>query len=338
MKENHRQQLARRIISLYGFSSVDIYPEQTGYRNRSYRFTTEKSENLNLIIYKDEPDILDRINKADKISECAHLAGLPTRFRRSSKTVQIKSKNNSTIARLYNYLPGKTIPWEQYTKKHIKLLGWSLSDLHAELKNQDSAPNLESINDRMLSLVDEMNGYLSSAGVASAIRKKLKVDINLKKLHFFSDFLKKYKKQSSQPLHMDFVRGNILFTKNKKNKTFWQIGAEKLVGIIDFEKVASGSVLFDVARTYAFLLVDCSKKTPEKIFKYFVLSGYNKRGKNTIELSDKNMKSLSVLTDLFLLYDFYKFLLHNPYESLKENHHFVVTKDILLKRKMLKSI
>jgi aminoglycoside phosphotransferase (APT) family kinase protein len=115
---------------------------------------------------------------------------------------------------------------------------------------------------------------------------------------------------------MDFVRGNILFS-----------GFE-ITGILDFEKTALGHPIMDMARTLAFLLVDCKYKTEEKVNKYFVQSGYTKRGANKETINDDDR---GLLVEMFLLYDLYKFLRHNPYESLYENEHYIRTKDILVK-------
>jgi hypothetical protein len=61
-------------------------------------------------------------------------------------------------------------------------------------------------------------------------------------------------------------------------------------------------------------------------------SGYEKRGKNKIAYPEL----LDPLTSFFLFYDFYKFLLHNPYESLEKNEHYLRTKQYLLKIGLLK--
>jgi Ser/Thr protein kinase RdoA (MazF antagonist) len=42
-----------------------------------------------------------------------------------------------------------------------------------------------------------------------------------------------------------------------------------ITGIIDFEKTAAGPRIFDIARTLAFLLVDCKAKTPAQVTNYF---------------------------------------------------------------------
>ncbi len=47
---------------------------------------------------------------------------------------------------------------------------------------------------------------------------------------------------------------------------------------------------------------------------------------------------LEVLVDLFLFYDFYKFLRHNPYESLTDNEHFIRTKAILLRQGLIRTV
>jgi hypothetical protein len=95
-----------------------------------------------------------------------------------------------------------------------------------------------------------------------------------------------------------------------------------------------GSPLIDLARTYAFLLVDCPK--PEaKITKYFLNSGYIKYGESQLPLLPNIFYNL---TNFFLIFDFYKFLSHNPYESLEQNYHFCRTRDILLTRNILEEI
>jgi hypothetical protein len=64
-----------------------------------------------------------------------------------------------------------------------------------------------------------------------------------------------------------------------------------------------------------------------------VPSGYNKRG--TAQLPPQYFPLLERLLGLFLLYDFYKFLRHNPYEYLPQNEHFARTRMLLLKRHLI---
>jgi Ser/Thr protein kinase RdoA (MazF antagonist) len=105
----------------------------------------------------------------------------------------------------------------------------------------------------------------------------------------------------------------------------------KISGILDFEKASWGPPIFDIARTLAFLIVDCKYKPEPKVRKYFLHSGYNKRGDSNFT----HTKVFEQLVDFFLVHDFYKFLKHNPYETLEQNEHFVRTRDFLLKRNIL---
>ena len=58
-----------------------------------------------------------------------------------------------------------------------------------------------------------------------------------------------------------------------------------------------------------------------------------KRGGGICEPAELGI--LEPLVAMMLLYDFYKFLRDNPYESLDKNHHFRRTRDILIARKVL---
>jgi Ser/Thr protein kinase RdoA (MazF antagonist) len=169
-----------------------------------------------------------------------------------------------------------------------------------------------------------MQTYFAQAGVQKALKSKLHISTP-KHLHDHLLALDNLARTpGQQPLHMDFVRGNILFTPT----------TSQVSGILDFEKVAWGHPTFDVARTLAFLLVDCKYKTEPKIRKYFLHSGYNKRGKATFT----GGANLEKLIDMFLTYDFYKFLLHNPYESLPDNEHFVRTQALLHERNIVDQV
>ena len=127
---------------------------------------------------------------------------------------------------------------------------------------------------------------------------------------------------------MDFVRGNILFAESKPEYKL-QLGDKAISGIIDLEKASFGHPVWDIGRSLAFLMVDCSQPV-NKIIKYFITSGYRKRGHQQTSLT-----SLKEVLDIFLVYDFYKFLRDNPYEDLSENHHYKKTRDILVASNML---
>ncbi|MBX6334367.1 phosphotransferase, partial [Candidatus Saccharibacteria bacterium] len=222
-------------------------------------------------------------------------------------------------AALYEYLPGKTIPWEAYTMDHIKQLGKAMSDMHAlfaKLPQGDLPP----VIDECRELLGRMERYFTDGGVRDAMARKL--GLVLHNAARLKPVLAETSSLPCQPLHMDFVRSNILFDEQEK---------AKITGILDFEKAAWGPPIFDIARTLAFLIVDCKYKEERKVRKYFLHSGYNKRGM-------ANFTPTPLLEDLlnfFLLHDFYKFLRHNPYESLEQNEHFTRTRDFLLNRNIL---
>lgn len=291
---------------MYGVAWRHIAAPQKGYRNSSYAVDST----LNLIMYKSEPGILTRITHANKVGWFVATAGLPARTLHDQRIITIKSPRRTTYAALYNHLPGHTIPWEAYTMGHLKALGKMMGDMHAVLANYPHA--LPDVADDLLALNRRMIRYFANADVRQALAVKLglivrKTDVT--RLLMFCQTL------PTQALHMDFVRGNVLFD------------GTAVTGIIDFEKTGRGTPALDIARTLAFLLVDCKYKREDKVYKYFVVSGYAKRSRSSFaqwQLVDR-------LVPFFLLHDFYKFLRHNPYESLPQNEHFVRTKAMLLK-------
>jgi Ser/Thr protein kinase RdoA (MazF antagonist) len=234
---------------------------------------------------------------------------------------------------LYHYLPGRTIPWEGYTRDHIKLLGKTMSDMHAALAGL-ADNGLPETSDEYLTIVARMRTYFNSAPVQRALAGKLLLRVKPEVFDQFEQILIGSKLLSGkQPLHMDFVRSNILWEDVPPKITTKEGFGVAISGILDFEKAAYGHPLFDIARTLAFLLVDCKYKTPEKVRKYFLNSGYSKRGAAAVP--GKHLELLEPLLDLFLFYDFYKFLRHSPYEYLPQNEHFARTKDMLLQRGVL---
>jgi Ser/Thr protein kinase RdoA (MazF antagonist) len=312
------QQVVERILQRFGVQATGILPAQKGYRNRAYGVQMAGGM-LNLIIYKSEPGILARIKNANAIGAFLETRGGVVRALRDNRLLRATTPAGAqTYAALYNYLPGNTIPWEAYTMEHIKALGAAMSDMHAMLADFN-ADDLPDVADENLALLSRMQRYFADSGVQKAMAKKLGLTITLPASAKLLQLSKKF--PSHQALHMDFVRGNILFD-----------GA-RITGILDFEKAACGHPLFDIARTLAFLLVDCKYKPESKVRKYFLQSGYAKRGRAAlpnIAIYDQNM--LEQLATFYLVHDFYKFLRHNPYESLAANEHFTRTKMMLLKR------
>lgn len=308
------KELAKRILQQYGLNVRSVSDVQKGYRSQVY--TADKT--VNLIIYKKEPGSLARLKNANRVGDCLAAHGLPARQTADGRIMQLKAGSFVKYAALYGYLPGKTIPWEAYTKEHIKQLGGAMSTMHAALENLPQQ-QLPLVTDEYQAICKRMQAYFNRPGVRSALKRKLGLEPpNVSAYPKLLAALAGSRRQ--QALHLDFVRGNILFNNQAA-----------ITGILDFEKTAWGHPAFDIARTLAFLIVDCKYKDEARVRKYFLLSGYNKRGHSSFS----SWKILERLLDLFLVYDFYKFLRHNPYEYLEQNEHFTGTRDLLIKRSIL---
>jgi len=304
-----------KVLDAFHIKYIRIFNSQKGYRNEIWPVLTTENRVINVTFYKREGGIIQRIRRADKVSGYLREKGLPTRRRVNHEILSLKSGDFEVNICTYDYLSGTTIPWESYTMERIKALGHMMSDIHFYLSEMPKV-NLPSVYDEYLLIIVRMKEYFSRSGVKSAMNIKLGFQIDSKRLSGHEKILKTYRNKSGQQaLHMDFVRGNILFKGNK------------ISGVLDFEKTATGHVQMDVARTLAFLLVDCKYKVDEKVRKYFLHSGYQKKGLN----KNIDFNKLEQLVEIFLFYDLYKFLLHNPYESLELNEHFVRTKDILVR-------
>ena len=301
--------ISKNKLTSQGFS---VNGEYSGYRNTQIHLQYGSKEYM-LCIYKKEKGIKKRIDNADRIMSICYPT-LPVKQR-----IKVISTSPSLII-LYSYLPGSTISWEGYTMKHIKGLGEYIGKLHTilgRIKYKDI--ELENEIDLSLSHLKEMDKYFKEKGVLKAMKNKLQIYPSLDPKKYLKVF-NELRSMDSQILHMDFVRGNVLFN-NKKDIT----------GIIDFEKCSYGPRVLDIARTLAFLLIDCKYKAEEKIRKYFLISGYSKRG----EMKLPSTKIINILVEYFLLYDFFKFLYHTPYESLKDNEHFIRTRNRLLESKVI---
>lgn len=331
------QALVPRVAAAYGINYLSISPPQKGYRNESYKLELSSSKEINLIFHKTESGVLERIESADRASSTVQEWGLgfPVRTRYDKRILKVSDGKKEVYAGLYTYLPGKTIPWEAFTKNHIKLLGWAMSDMHSAWQASDYVVPFR-MADELRTHLRSMERYFDSPGVKKALKEKLNISLaaNLAIYRRLIDRVDAATASTEHILHMDLVRGNVLFGEGDVSP--WSIGDTTISGVIDFEKAAMGHPVYDIARTFAFLLVDCANKDERSIFKYFIKSGYNKRGKSSflpeIRIGDMPAyKVLEALTLIFLLYDFYKFLRHTPYESLEANHHFVRTRDILVR-------
>ncbi len=322
--------------NLFNLKAKKILARQKGYRNQVIPIVLTNNQKICLIVYKNEQNIVDKIKAANLVSNFLAGKGFPTRqtltdkltkkFKQRQlalpKIIKFSTPTQTRYACFYTYLPGKTICWENYTQKHLKLLGKAMALMHqalakidANAKNKVSLPLASSILKKQ---IIEMRFYFKQTKTKNALAKKLGIKINSKIFDQFTKLNLLCKKLPSlQVLHLDFVRSNLLFDK----------GDVTLTGILDFEKTAIGNPVLDIARTLAFLLVDCKYKTQKQIIKYFLRSGYQKRGGG--KLSKAELKLLLPLINYFLFYDFYKFLKHNPYESLEQNEHWKKTRERL---------
>ena len=319
------------IIAAYGRHVTNLAPVQRGYRNHSYCFTTPQGDTLNLIQYKREPGIANRIRRINWLGQSLALSGLPVRTPADPRIV-IATGRTITHFGLYNYLPGETIPWEAYTQAHLKLTGLALGRLHQALAALEAPAQMRrhSAAGQLAALLDRMRAYFANPAVATALAAKLHLVLNPGLIEQQADLMNRIAiLPGPQLLHLDFVRSNLLFAPAQPSNPL-QYEDLALTGILDFEKAAWGAPVIDLARTLAFLLVDCQYKTPRQIRKYFVHSGYTKRGGGSA-----HQPCLEQLVTFFLTYDLYKFLRHNPYESLRANQHFRRTVAQLLVRNVV---
>ncbi len=334
------QSLIPKVAAAFGLEYAAVGTAQKGYRNESYRLTLASGEVVNLIFHKNEREARARMQSASQAAAILQQAHFPVRTRFDDRILKLSDSEKEVYAGMYTYLPGKTIPWEAYTKNHIKLLGWAMSDMHAAWRS--SGATLPSrVIDELQGLHGRMEYYFSSTDVMHALDSKLQITLTPG-----NSYKQLFEKLETIPiseehiLHMDLVRGNALFD-TSSSESIWMIDDVSLAGIIDFEKATMGHPIYDIARTLAFLLVDCASKDRHAIYKYFLQSGYNKRGGSTFQRNAMIVgvpayRALNMLIGFFLLHDFYKFLRHTPYESLPANHHFIRTRDILVDYGMIR--
>ncbi len=318
----------------YGFEVLKITKLDGGFRNSCFKIDCE-TESFVFIIYKAEKNIKSTIINAHFTTEYLSDNGFPVR-------VPIKTKSGEEVseitwgggrhfAALYNFLEGVTIPWEAYTRRHIKSIGKTLSDMHFYLRDVDIPDNVR-LPDWYLDTIKEvdlMKKYFKE--VEPWIEKKLKVKLNWTKLIKLYDFIKSIKQQNFCILHYDFVRGNILFSRKLDKK----LDIYPICGILDFEKVCVGPKIADIARTLAFLIIDCKYKDESTVRRRFLKSGYIKRGKSKFSVTKKELDNL---IQYFWLRDFWKFLVHNPYEYLHMNEHYKRTIKSLINVNLVKDI
>lgn len=307
--------------------STKLFDE--GYMNTCILINiSNPKQNFIFIIYN--PNRYSNNNKIQQIEDTYHTAkyledhGIPVRTAIKTKTgkhlVRInlgKTDQDIRTVGLYNYLPGKTLPWEAYTRRHIKSLGLCMARIHK---------TWESMNFQKLS-IPRWKTYLKkdSAKILDyftrnqdTIAQKLRLQLNADKMMTIVKNIQQL--DENQIVHYDFVRGNILFSDKKEDETY------PITGIIDFEKTMIATPEVDIARTISFLLIDCKYKTDKQISQNFIKEGYIRMGNGRISRLDV----INTLMIYFWVRDIWKFLSSNPYDSLSLNYHYQETKTRLL--------
>lgn len=278
-----------------------------------------------------------RLEQAYLVAEYLDNNGIPCRtpIRTKSQETLIKIELDNSVNKnyfgLYKYLPGKTVPWESYTRRHLRALGLYTSQIHKLLSDYN----------QKISHFQKWGSYLHKDSKKllkyftknqNPIVSKLGIDINYKKLNKIIEKLKNL--QNEQIVHYDLVRGNILFSEEKQQLIY------PITGILDFEKTMLANPIIDIARTYSFLLIDCKYKNDEEIKRYYFDQGYKqeepKKGKLEIDNIPSKLDSetkFAQLVNYFWYRDLWKFLTSNPYESLDRNYHFRQTVDRLVQNR-----
>jgi Ser/Thr protein kinase RdoA (MazF antagonist) len=286
------------------------------------------------------------LEEIDSVARYLRSRGLPAReaievssnkyqvSREYRTLVEIGNGKNKRFFSLFELIPGKTISWEAYTRRHLRALGMYMGKMHSALRDIDiELSMIKNWSDHIVSDSENLLEYLKKNKLF--IEKKLSLKLDFSKIENavfnVSSFACPYMDPDLRPqlIHCDFVRGNILFS-DVKSDLIYQIS-----GILDFEKMLFGKVEIDVARTLAFLFVDCKYKSEEDIIKYFLNEGYNTLG--TVDTRQQKIlfSNLENYMIYFWLRDFWKFLECNPYEDLRKNEHYVRTVKQLLIRKLV---
>jgi thiamine kinase-like enzyme len=258
--------------------------------------------------------------------------GIPSRTPRRTRdgthitSLKLASENTTRPFGLYSYLPGDTLPWEAYTRRHLRSLGKTMAAIHKIWEDYNGNSSHIPTWKKYLDLDhSKLSRYLS--GNAPTILRKLSLTVDISKLNDLAERLS-HLPEKGQLIHYDLVRGNVLFSKEKKTDIY------PVTGILDFEKVMLAPVSIDIARTLSFLLVDCRYKTDAEIYRYFRDEGYGIQADRGIGGIDN--RSPAVI--YFWLRDLWKFLSANPYESLEQNFHFKRTVERLSENGFVKKI
>lgn len=356
LKENYHSQLLT-YFDINKSNRIEISEFAQGFMNRVLKITffnneIELSSFVGIFYNSNRYNSLESrefLIALDKIAELLREKGIPSR-------VAIKSDKEERVINLYGVefhdkkryfslfelLSGKTLPWEAYTRRHLRSLGMMQGKIHSAFLDI-----YEELNVVEIGLIPTWSQYIKSDSGRlqnyleknnETILNKLDIELSIQKIqnsiNNVSSFSCPYNdpEYKSQLIHGDFVRGNILFSDIKSDLIYM------ITGVMDFEKLMLANSEIDIARTLAFLIVDCKFKTVEDIIKYYLNEGYNTLG--TVDNRQKKIlfSKLENYMIYFWLRDFWKYLESNPYEDLLNNEHFMRTIKLLAERELIKFI
>jgi Ser/Thr protein kinase RdoA (MazF antagonist) len=311
--------------------NINILDFNQGYMNFVCHIDVqkEKSKKSYVLIFYNS----NRYEGIYQASQYLNEANIPTRTAyensKGELITEIELDGTKRLIGLYNFLPGKTIPWEAYTRRHLHSLGREMAKIHniwSKYRNKTQyIPHwkqyLEVDSERLLS-------YLLKN--KEVINKKLSINIDIKEIQKLTEeLLEESQNKKEQLIHADFVRSNILFD-NKKIGEYYEI-----TGILDFEKVIYAPLEVDLGRTLAFLIVDCKYKDQKEVEKRFLKEGYMEEIENTQVKENIIGGGLKQYMLYFWVRDFWKLLQCNPYEDLNKNEHYIRTIEILINQNIL---
>ncbi len=301
---------------------------QQGYMNNVYKFSctdknSEKKDYIVIFYNKNRYNSTQArafLEEVNAVTRFLSTSGFDCRTSIELEGQHLKVIEGGRFMAIYNYLPGWTIAWESYTRRHLRSLGMQMKRMHELLSiytERNEIKNIAKWGDYLVLDSARMREYFLDN--KESIKRKLGYSINfdqidklVKSMHSSS---KKDKYQ--QLIHMDFVRGNILFRDRKEEEIY------EITGVLDFEKMLVGQVEIDVARTYAFLIIDCKYKSHDEINNYFMTE------------VGVEFYAITHFVNYFWMRDLWKHLQCNPYESLCENEHYIRLVSELKKERLI---
>jgi len=123
-----RPEIIKLVLDKYEIGYTSVLSAQKGYRNLSFPVVLDDIT-INLIIYKREPGILNKIRNANTAGEFLFAAGLPARHPYSSKN-QIKIRKQSALRLPIQLLNRQYDCVEDYAMDRLKSLGHTMAQMH----------------------------------------------------------------------------------------------------------------------------------------------------------------------------------------------------------------